>query len=63
MNRFDRISRNFLSVVRSIFAKTYPNFMTFDHIFKTKRKISMMRTKNSYVFGQISKSILAKKIC
>ena len=26
-NRFDQLSRNFLSVVRSLLAKTYPNFV------------------------------------
>ena len=37
-NRFDRLSRNFLNVVRSHFAYTYPNFVTFDRFLKTKEK-------------------------
>ena len=37
-NRFDRSSRNFLSVVRCLFAKTYQNLVTFDRFFKTKKK-------------------------
>ena len=36
--RFDGLSRNFLSVERIFFAKTYPNFLTFDRFFKTKKK-------------------------
>ena len=35
--RFDRLSRNFLSV-RSLFAKTYPNFVTFDSFSTDKLK-------------------------
>ena len=46
-------------VVRSHFAKTYPNFVTFDPFFKLKQ-ISKIRRK-SEKFEQIDKSILAKK--
>ena len=62
-NHFDRSSRNFLSVVRSLFTKPYPNFVTFVRFFKIKKKISKIRKKsekNSCVFGQINKSILAE---
>ena len=45
-NRFDRLSRNFLNVVRSLFAKTYPNFVNFDGIFKTKKKKFRRLEKN-----------------
>ena len=38
MNRIDRLSRNFFSVVRSFFAKTYPKFVIFDRFFETKKK-------------------------
>ena len=41
--RFDRLSRNFISVEPSLFARTYPNFMTFDCFFKTKKKISKIK--------------------
>ena len=35
-NYFERLPRNFLSVVRNIFTKTYPNFVTFDSFSKKK---------------------------
>ena len=38
-NRFDRLSRNFLSFA---IAKTYPNFVTFDRFFKTKKKFRIL---------------------
>ena len=47
--RFDRLPRNFLSVVPSLFARTYPNFVTFDRFFKTKKKISKIRKKSEKV--------------
>ena len=47
--RFDRLSRNSLSVVPSIFAKIYPNFVTFDRFFKTKKKISKIRKKSEKI--------------
>ena len=37
-NFFNRFSRIFLSVMCSLFAKTCPNFVTFDRFFKTKKK-------------------------
>ena len=50
-----RLSRNFLSVVRSLFAKTYPNFMTFDRFFKTKKKFQSLE-KNLKKFIYIRKN-------
>ena len=52
-NRFNRLSRKFVSVVRSFFAKTYPNFVTVDNFFKTKKKFRRLEKngKNSYLFG------------
>ena len=49
VNRFDRLSRNFLSTVPSLFAKTYPNYMT------------LSLKKNRKLFGQIDKLIVAEK--
>ena len=63
-SRFDPLSRNFLSVMHTLFAKTYPNFVTLDRFFKTKIKISTTGKKcetNSHVFEQIDKSIWAEK--
>ena len=48
--RFDRLLRNFFSVVRSLFAKTSKFH---DLIVFSKKKL--------YAFGQINKLILAKK--
>ena len=57
-------SRNFLSVARSLFPKIYLNFVTFDRFIKTKKKKFYKIRKKSEkinVFGQIDKSIVAKK--
>ena len=45
--RFDRLSRNLLSVVSSLFARTYLNFVTFDRFFKTKKKKKYPRLKKN----------------
>ena len=46
-NRYDRLSRNFLSVVRSLFAKTYRNLVI---VFsKLKKKISNIRKKSEKI--------------
>ena len=38
VNCFGWVSRIFLSIVRSLFAKKYPNSVTFDHFFETKKE-------------------------
>ena len=41
--RFDRLCRNFLSVVSSLFARIYSIFVTFDCVFETKKKNSKIK--------------------
>ena len=54
-----RLSRNFSSIVRSLFEKTYSNFSTFDRSFKTKKKFR--RLERIHVFGQIKIQFWLKK--
>ena len=44
-----RLSRNFLSIVHILFAKTYSNFVIFDHFFKTNKKILKIRKKSEKI--------------
>ena len=60
---FNRLSRNFLNVVRSLFTKTYPNFVTsFFKTKKKKKKNSKFRKKSEKIDMYSDKFIRVTKI-